>query len=210
MQSDNLREKIEVLHSFKEEMWKYYVRTQDLRKEVFDFYFKTVAIPVPLVAGFLLWARSNEGRPPISSEAEVGIFALLFAFVILGFVAFLHFCLETKNSQRYLEDIKTLQKRVLMLVGENPNSGFLGIPEHTQIKGRYNLGKFSVLPRALMIAIPNLGFFSFLISLCVPLTCAILLFVVLVVFHILIYQKIVSVPSSSSSKNANSDNERNA
>ncbi|HEY9038153.1 MAG TPA: hypothetical protein VIN05_04330 [Roseovarius sp.] len=113
-----ISEKLLALNPIKTEMWAYYLRSQDLRKEVLDYYIKIVAIPVPVVVGLVALARVKEAVPEIPSNILFGVYIFLFLLILAGHYAFLYFCAETQNAGRYLHRVKEIEKVILDLANE--------------------------------------------------------------------------------------------
>jgi hypothetical protein len=99
-------------------LWAYYIKTLDLRDNVFSYFFKAVTIPTGILAAFLAIAARGAGSEGLLGELYSialggGYDAIVFVvslFFILGFCCYATYTLETHNSRNYLATLKAIRK----------------------------------------------------------------------------------------------------
>lgn len=96
---------LEIFRQEYAQLWKYYERTLDERKNLFDWYFRVVGLPGSVLTGYTLYqaVKCTYGR---ANYLLSGLFAILFA---LGWVFYATYAKESRNSKGYFERIQEMR-----------------------------------------------------------------------------------------------------
>ncbi len=93
---------LDILFAEYDKMWSYYNKNLDIRKDLFDWYFKAIAIP----AGIIAYLLKDLEKIQIQKSIPVAVTLTLW---IMGIAIFITYTLESKNASNYEKACKCIR-----------------------------------------------------------------------------------------------------
>ena len=119
-------------------LWQYYYKSLEERKNIFEYYFKAVAISAAVMSVLALITRAKVDLLSIEKESIFLVAGSIFVVIFfMGFSCLVYYLLEARNGKRYQEVLSSIREK-MYAIDPVLSKSLIMIHNHPQTNAKEN------------------------------------------------------------------------